>query len=73
MPSLPRLSGREVLQALVRAGGIALHQKGSHVYVRMPGVARPVSVPMHPEISRGTLRAILREAGIAPGDLRRLL
>jgi len=31
-------------------------------------VKRPLTVPNHNEISRGTLRAIIREAGLTPEE-----
>jgi len=51
------------------------HIRGSHHYLRhpdKPGV--PVTVPVHNrDLKRGTLRAILRDAGITPDELRDLL
>ncbi len=49
-------------------------QKGSHMVLRM--VAPPhrrIVVPDHREVAKGTLRAILRQAGISVDEFRGLL
>ena len=65
MSALPRVSGREVVAALAKAGYEKDRQKGSHIVLRQ--LARPhrrIVVPDHGEIARGTLRAIIRQAGL---------
>ena len=64
MPSLPRrVTQRQVIRALVRAGGVEVKGmgKGSHRTVKMPG-QRPVTVPMH--IGPGLLGTIIKQAGL---------
>jgi predicted RNA binding protein YcfA (HicA-like mRNA interferase family) len=60
---------------LQRAGFELHHVRGSHHYLRHPG--RPgvlVTAPFHNrDLKRGTLRAILRQAGLTADDLRHLL
>jgi predicted RNA binding protein YcfA (HicA-like mRNA interferase family) len=60
---------------LERAGFFVHHIRGSHHYLRHPD--RPgllITVPVHTrDLKRGTLRAILRQAGLTPDDLRSLL
>ncbi|MEK6911742.1 MAG: type II toxin-antitoxin system HicA family toxin [Candidatus Thermoplasmatota archaeon] len=63
MPRLPVVSGREAIKALSRLGFRAVRQRGSHVV--MTGHGRTVSVPLHAELDRGTLRAILRQANVS--------
>ena len=65
-------SSREVLAALRRAGFEQVSQRGSHVKLRK-GAGRTVIVPDHHEIARGTLRSILRQAGITPDEFDRLV
>ena len=66
MPKLPRVTSREMVRALARAGFVAHHQTGSHlIMLRRPSRRRAV-VPMHN-------REILREAGITPTEFRKLL
>ena len=63
MPRLPLASGREALKALSRLDFVPVRQRGSHVV--MKGRGRTFVVPLHQELDRGTLRAILREAGVS--------
>ena len=69
---VPVLSGRDLVRALTRVGYTVRDQKGSHIHLRHP-YRRPLTVPDHPEIARGTLRVILRDAGITGDDLQDLL
>jgi len=66
MPKLPVLSGREVQRPRERAGFERVGQKGSHVRLKgeYGGQTRVVVVPVHPEIARGTLLSIIRQAGM---------
>lgn len=76
MPRTPRVSGRAVLRALTQGGGFELsHIRGSHHYLRKPGVARLVVVPVHEnrDLPMGTLRSILRQASLTTDDLIELL
>jgi predicted RNA binding protein YcfA (HicA-like mRNA interferase family) len=72
---LPVVTPRQLIRALERAGFLRHHVRGSHYYFRHPD--KPdllVTVPHHNrDLKRGTLRAILREAGLTAEDLRRLL
>ncbi len=72
MSRLPVLSGREVLKALSRLGYYVRDQRGSHVHLRHP-TRPPLTIPMHPEIDRGTLRAIIRDAGLTVDEFLELL
>lgn len=60
---LPILSGKEVVKALGKLGYTINDQKGSHIHLRHP-VRRPLTVPNHPEVARGTLRIIIKDAEI---------
>ena len=73
MSGLPRVSGRECIKALARAGFVVKRQKGSHVVLRRDSPFSQVVVPDHPELDRGTLRAILRQAGLTPEAFQELL
>ncbi len=71
MARLPRLSGQELLKALHRAGFEPKRQRGSHVVVQK---GRAVfSVPLHAELKPGTLRGILRQAGMTVEELEGFL
>jgi len=72
---LPALSADEVVRALERAGFSVDRVKGSHHHLRSPARprARPV-VPMHRgDLPRGTLRAIIRQAGLSVDEFLDLL
>ncbi len=73
MTKLPRVSGRDCVKALQKAGFQHKRQHGSHVVLRRQDPFSQVVVPDHPELDRGTLRAILRQAGISPSDFAKLL
>jgi predicted RNA binding protein YcfA (HicA-like mRNA interferase family) len=64
MSKLPRLSGRECVKALERAGFRLKRQEGSHMILRRDSPFAQVVIPDHKEIDRGTLRSILRFAGL---------
>ena len=62
MPKIPLVSGREARRALERLGFVFKRQHGSHVVLRRGN--RGCVVPMHREISRGTLKGVLEQAGV---------
>ena len=60
---LPRdVSGREAIRALHRLGFRLMRQTGSHA--RLAKEERRVTVPLHASLAPGTLRGILRQAGL---------
>ena len=74
MAQLPVLSGRAVVRALGRIGYREDRQRGSHVILRHEDPPyRRITVPDHAELAKGTLRAILRQAGLTVIELRSLL
>ncbi len=73
MSGLPRISGRECIKALSKAGFYVRRQEGSHMILRRDEPLTQVVVPDHKELDRGTLRAIIRQAGLSVDELVRLL
>jgi predicted RNA binding protein YcfA (HicA-like mRNA interferase family) len=75
MAKLPPLSGRQVVKALSKAGFEVVGRKGSHVRLkkRTPTKTYIVIVPMHPEIKKGTLKSIIRQSGLSPEELLKIL
>jgi len=63
MPSLPRVSGAEVIRALERLGFAVVRQRGSHVVLRRDAVG--CVVPNHRELKTGTLAGVLKQAGVS--------
>jgi len=72
MSKLPRISGRECVSVLAKLGFAVKRQHGSHIILRRESPFTQVVVPDHSELDIGTLRAILRQAGISPDELVRL-
>jgi len=71
---LPRLSGRDVAGALRKIGYEFDHQRGSHMVLRRRTPPhRRLTVPDHREVAKGTLRTIIREAGLTVDEFRSLL
>jgi len=71
---LPVLSGRELVKALHKIGYEFDHQRGSHMVLRQTEPPhRRLTIPDHDEIAKGTLRALLRQAGLTVEELRALL
>ncbi len=64
MTKIPLLPARKVINALIRLGFRIDHQKGSHVVLKNQDETRTIVVPDHPELDQGTLKAIIRQAGI---------
>jgi predicted RNA binding protein YcfA (HicA-like mRNA interferase family) len=65
MPPLPVLSGKACVAALQKVGFVVRRQSGSHIIVRRDGPpAQTISIPNHSTLDRGTLRSIIRSAGI---------
>jgi predicted RNA binding protein YcfA (HicA-like mRNA interferase family) len=71
---LRALPYREVKRKLEAVGFAEVSRKGSHVkFVRRTGqLTRTAIVPEHREIALGTLRSILRQAGLTPDEFEAL-
>lgn len=59
---LPVVSGFEVVKALTRAGCVIRRQRSSHVVLQKD--RRVFTVPLHRELKKGTLNAIIKQAGL---------
>ena len=65
MSKLPVISGKEVVKALSKIGYEIDHQTGSHMILRNKNPPnRRLTVPNHKEIAKGTLLAIIKQAGL---------
>jgi predicted RNA binding protein YcfA (HicA-like mRNA interferase family) len=64
MPQLPRMSGREVVRAFQKHGWEVARQRGSHIIMVKPGQNVTLSIPDHKEVAKGTLRSLIRSAGL---------
>jgi len=68
---LPVVSGREVIRALEKKGFKLLRTRGSHAVLQCG--SRVVVVPLHKELAKGTLKSILRQAGLTVEEFLDLL
>ncbi|GIW40295.1 MAG: hypothetical protein KatS3mg076_0872 [Candidatus Binatia bacterium] len=73
MTKLPRVAGKECVRAPERAGFYRKRQAGSHIVMRRDDPFAQVVVPDHDELDRGTLRAIIRQAGMSVEEFLRFL
>jgi predicted RNA binding protein YcfA (HicA-like mRNA interferase family) len=74
MTRLPRISGRELAKALAKIGYQKDHQTGSHIILRrQQSPHRRLTILDHREIAKGTLRHLIREAGLTLEELLKLL
>ena len=75
MGKLPVVSGREAIKALSRIGFVEIRQAGSHVVLqkKISAGSNTLVVPDHPELAKGTLRAIIRKSGLTVDEFSDLL
>ena len=73
MPALPVLSGRRAVRVFERFGWQVARQRGSHIILTKVGRAETLSVPDHAELAPGTLRALIRKAGLTVEQFQGLL
>jgi predicted RNA binding protein YcfA (HicA-like mRNA interferase family) len=64
MSRLPTLSGTQVVHAFEALGWSVARQRSSHIILVRDGSHVTLSVPDHREVAKGTLRSLIRQAGI---------
>ncbi len=71
---LPRISGKQTVEALLRAGFIVHHIRGSHYILKHPETGRRVTIPyQRRELALKTLHSILKQAAISPEEFSKLI
>lgn len=73
MGKLGNISGKDAAKAFERAGWQTIGQVGSHRVLVKSGIRVNLSVPQHKELSIGTLRALIRNAGMTVEEFLNLL
>jgi len=73
MGRLGNISGKEAVKAFQRAGWQKIGQVGSHLVMVKAGLRVNLSIPQHKELSAGTLRALIRNAGLSVEEFIQLL
>ena len=73
MAALPSVSGERAVRVFQTAGWVKDRQRGSHVILIKPGHPATLSVPQHREVAPGTLRALIRAAGMSVDEFVALM
>jgi predicted RNA binding protein YcfA (HicA-like mRNA interferase family) len=74
MPPVPLISTREAVKAFEKIGYEVNHQTGSHIILRRREPPHMhLSVPNRRELPRGTLRTLIRDAGLTVEEFIKLL
>lgn len=73
MPRIPSLTSKELVRKFKKIGYIEDRQKGSHIILYHPKLKRRIVVPMHiKDLPRGTLHAIIKQAGLTKEEFVKL-
>jgi predicted RNA binding protein YcfA (HicA-like mRNA interferase family) len=70
---LANISGKEAARSFEKAEWKRIGQVGSHLVMSKPGLRVNLSIPQHKELSLGTLRALIRHAGMTVEEFLGLL
>ena len=75
MKHLPVVSGKDVIRVLTRAGFFFVRQKGSHVRMKKQtsDTALNITIPLHDELDRTTLRSIIKAAELTEDEFLHFL
>jgi predicted RNA binding protein YcfA (HicA-like mRNA interferase family) len=73
MSQLPIVHWRDAIRAFAKIGWFHDRTRGSHYVMKRAGRPGLLSVPMHNPIKRGTLRSLIREAGLSVEEFVSLL
>ena len=71
---LPQISGRDTIKKLNKIGFVATRQKGSHVRIekQTPEGIIKITIPLHPQLKKGTLLHIIKDAGLTLEEFLKL-
>lgn len=67
-PSLPVLRGRELVLVFESLGWRVARQSGSHIIMVKEGETITLSIPDHRAVAKGTLRSLIRMAGLTVAE-----
>jgi predicted RNA binding protein YcfA (HicA-like mRNA interferase family) len=68
---LPSVSWSKVIKALTKAGFKIVSQKGSHIF--LSDGKHKLTIPRHDPIKKGTLLAIIQQAGLTREEFLKLI
>ncbi len=73
MTKIPNVSGKVCIKALAKIGYYQKRQEGSHIILRKDNPFSQIVVPNHKNIAKGTLRTIIKSAGLTIDEFINLL
>jgi predicted RNA binding protein YcfA (HicA-like mRNA interferase family) len=73
MSKLPVISGKEAAKAFITAGWRVDRQVGSHLILLKTGSDVVLSIPLHKELKRGTLRKLIGLSGLTKNEFMEFL
>ncbi|HVU47954.1 MAG TPA: type II toxin-antitoxin system HicA family toxin [Terracidiphilus sp.] len=73
MGKLANISGKDAAKAFQKAGWHIRGQVGSHLVLTKPEVKANLTVPQHSELAVGTLRSLIRTAGLTVDEFLKLI
>ena len=73
MARLPVISGAGAVRAFEKTGWVQDRQRGSHLVMLKPGYNVSLSDRQHRELAPGTIRALIRAAGMTVDEFVTLL
>jgi len=73
MGRLTSISGKQSAKVFRKAGWTAIGRVGSHLVMVRSGMRVNLCIPQHKELSVGTLRALIRSAGMTVDEFLDLL
>ena len=70
---LPQISGKDLINIFAKLGFSVIRQRGSHVQLekRVENEIIKLTIPMHPQLKRGTLSHIIKASKIDEKELEK--
>ena len=70
---LPQISGKDLINIFTKFGYVIIRQRGSHVQLekRIGSEIIKLTVPMHPQLKKGTLSHIIKASKIDEKELEK--
>jgi len=73
MSKLPVVSGTDCIKALEKIDFVVNRQRGSHITLVRQDPSTQLTIPNHKTVAKGTLRSIIRDAGLTVDEFIALL
>ena len=73
MTQLPIISGSDAVRTFEKVGWVVARQRGSHVILTKHGRRANLSVPQHKALDPGTIRGLIRDAGMSVSEFVSLI